>query len=291
MQSIFSQCIALMTILIAMSFSGCSTGTLRDVTSETGGTSTDILYEEALTNLAMIKFYSDQKVLPASYEIVGGNVAVNDTAGGMTGSTYASGNHLFTPSLTLSGQRVFQKTWNVTTQDNIDCLNRLKIIYYDYAEGKYANYASSKLLSKKASKTTTDETKTIKDASGKIISTTSTIWEVTVTPPPTDDSDGIISYQQNSDGKCPHSNTFLHEELPVAPMAITGKYRGLTVWIDPRDPGAMDMLNDLVSDVLKVMQASDKQQAAQKGAAGGSGSSPASAGGNLTPSSPAPTLL
>jgi len=144
----YASCGIILTML-SLSLTGCSTGTLRDVTSETASTSTDIIYQEVLSNIAMARFYKGAKVLPSSYDIVGGQIAVNDSIGITTGVTYASITHLFTPSVSLPATRAFQKTWNVTTQDNVQCLKDLADKYHSYAFDKpNAQYFHSDVIIK-----------------------------------------------------------------------------------------------------------------------------------------------
>jgi hypothetical protein len=65
-----------------------------------------------------------------------------------------------------------------------------------------------------------------------------------------------------------------HYGPPTVVEYIQGKYRGETVWVDPAEPHALEMLNDLVEDVLFTMQKADQALAATSGGktkAGGGG--------------------
>lgn len=117
---------------------GCAThANLRDNTTRTAATLTDLNYQQVLNNVAM--FAASPAALPAVAVVNSGTVTVTDQTAAAAGATYAptltfakqGGGAL--PILSLffnpSAQRQLTENWTMTPVTDIDSLRRIRCAY------------------------------------------------------------------------------------------------------------------------------------------------------------------
>src|SRR4029077_18496700 len=86
---------------------GCSAERLRVRTVNSDATRADMLYEMALSNIAMARYYNFE-ILPWCYVLGAGNIAVNDSIGVNPGLVVGlSVSHVFAPSISFPSSRTF----------------------------------------------------------------------------------------------------------------------------------------------------------------------------------------
>jgi hypothetical protein len=118
----------ILILAVALVLPGCATERLRDNTNEVGSTTTDMLYEMVLSNIALDRYFPSGSVLPWDFQVNNGTIAVNDTLQA-TGGVSAGAHTILMPSISLPETRALQQNWNVSPTNDVKLLDSLKTIY------------------------------------------------------------------------------------------------------------------------------------------------------------------
>jgi len=120
-----------LVLLAAITLTGCAADRLRENTLSAGVTTTDVIYEMVLSNIAMVRYYHGAAILPSYFSLSSGQVAVNQSAGLTAGASLGGLHGLVVPNVSVPATAALQAQLNLIPSTSIVLLMVLEKKYQD----------------------------------------------------------------------------------------------------------------------------------------------------------------